>query len=252
MLCSFVVLNIVTIGVTLLAKGNASNISYDLGTAINSQNQNYIMNDVSMQAASRTDIGGVLLITPSELQLAGGIVVGSLFIYFIIATNIHDYNLFPSQAKLNQSTRQEIYDLIAQNEGIHLREICRTLNREMGCIQYHIYVLESANLISSMKDGRYKRFFINHHENPEERVIIALLQRETTNKILNLIYETKGNGISHTTIAKELGTSSQAVSWHIHKLEDAGIIITHKSGNQKVYQIAPNFFEIIDSLLKGN
>jgi predicted transcriptional regulator len=200
----------------------------------------------TIQAA---DIGGVVVITQSNLMMAGGVVISAFFIYFIIATNVQDFNLFPSHAKLNQSTRQQIFDVIAQNEGIHLREICRTLDKKMGVIQYHIYVLENANLINSMKDGRYKRFFVNHQDSPEQRTVIALLQRETTGKILNLIYEMNGNGISHSSIAKEIGSSSQALTWHVNKLKNEGIILSSKRGTQKYYQINPQFLPVLESLL---
>jgi predicted transcriptional regulator len=200
-------------------------------------------------SGSTSDAMGVLMITQNQIQTAEGFVLSSFFIYFIIATNVSNYNLFPSQVKLNQSTRQQIYNIIEQNEGIHLREICRMLDRKMGVIQYHIYVLESANLINSLKDGRYKRFFINHQDSPEKRIVISLLQRETTAKILNLILQHNGEGISHSTIAKELDSSSQAITWHTQKMMDANVITVLKYGCQKYYQINPTFVPIIESLV---
>jgi len=213
------------------------------------QNDHLIVNDMQSMSGSTSDAMGVLMITQNQIQTAEGFVLSSFFIYFIIATNVSNYNLFPSQVKLNQSTRQQIYNIIEQNEGIHLREICRMLDRKMGVIQYHIYVLESANLINSLKDGRYKRFFINHQDSPEKRIVISLLQRETTAKILNLILQHNGEGISHSTIAKELDSSSQAITWHTQKMMDANVITVLKYGCQKYYQINPTFVPIIESLV---
>ncbi len=248
-LCAFLILNVIYVGIAVLAKNNASIITKDLEPSAISQSEHLLVNDIQSSPIESMDSKGIVLIAQAQLNVTGGIVISSFFIYFIIATNVQDYNLFPSQAKLNQTTRQKIYELISQNEGIHLREICRTLDKKMGVIQYHIYVLENANLISSMKDGRYKRFFVNHQGSPEERLIISILQRETTGKILSLIFETNENGISHSTLAKELNSSSQAVMWHVNKLTEAGIITARKSGCQKIYQITPEFLPILDTLL---
>jgi len=218
-------------------KNNASFSAGNLNISMLPQNEHMIVNDMHPT------------INQNQVNITEGVVLNSVFIYFIIATNISNFNLFPSQVKLNQSTRQQIYNIIEQNEGIHLREICRMLDKKMGVIQYHIYVLESANLINSLKDGRYKRFFINHQDSPEKQIIISLLQRETTAKILSLILQNNGDGISHSAIAKELDSSSQAISWHIQKMMDANVIIILKYGCQKYYQINPTFLPIIESLL---
>jgi len=214
-----------------------------------SQNENMVVNDISPASTDSIDAIGVMLITQSQVEVAEGFVLSSFFIYFIIATNVSNYNLFPSQVKLNQSTRQQIYNIIEQNEGVHLREICRMLDKKMGVIQYHIYVLESANLINSLKDGRYKRFFINHLDSPEKQIIISLLQRETTAKVLNLILQNNDGGMAHSAIAKELDASSQAITWHIQKMMDSEVITVIKHGCQKYYQITPKFLPILESLM---
>ncbi|NVM53509.1 MAG: winged helix-turn-helix transcriptional regulator [Candidatus Helarchaeota archaeon] len=246
---AFLIWNVIYVGIAFLGNINEPNRSESSDLAIIYQNQDLMLNDMQTSSIEGTKLSGVLIITQNQIKITETLVLSSFFIYFIIATNVQDFNLFPSQVKLNQSTRQKIFEIIEQNEGIHLREICRAMDKKMGVVQYHIYVMESANLISSMKDGRYKRFFVNHKNSLEERLVICLLQRETTGKILNLIFEKNGQGISHSTIAKEMGTSSQAITWHIHKLTDADIISTTKKGCQKFYQINPNFLPILESLL---
>ncbi|MFX1294319.1 MAG: winged helix-turn-helix transcriptional regulator [Promethearchaeota archaeon] len=237
-LCVTMIWNIIYIGVVLLTNNNASIMVEGSTISVMEQNDHLIVNDIHPQS------------TDDMNTVGGSLIISSFFVYFIIATNIQDYNLFPSQVKLNQPTRQKIYQLIEENEGIHLREICRRLEKEMGCIQYHLHILENANLISSMKDGRYKRFFVNYRDIPEERVLIALLKRETTAKVLILIYKHNGDGISHSAIAKQLKSTSQAVTWHIHKLDNANIISITKRGCQKFYQISPDYLPALESVLE--
>lgn len=248
-LCAFLMWSVFCIGFALVTKNNALFGSNNLNLSMLSQNENMVVNDISPASTDSIDAIGVMLITQSQVEVAEGFVLSSFFIYFIIATNVSNYNLFPSQVKLNQSTRQQIYNIIEQNEGVHLREICRMLDKKMGVIQYHIYVLESANLINSLKDGRYKRFFINHLDSPEKQIIISLLQRETTAKVLNLILQNNDGGMAHSAIAKELDASSQAITWHIQKMMDSEVITVIKHGCQKYYQITPKFLPILESLM---
>lgn len=251
-LCAVLIWNIIHIGIFLLNNNNAPIDAEDSMVSVLGQNQHLVLNDIQLESIKSTDSVGIVIINQSDVKIAENFIISSFFIYFIIATNVSDYNLFPSQEKLVQSTRQKIYNIIEKNEGIHLREICRMMDKKMGVVQYHLYILENANLISSMKDGRYKRFFINHQDSIEERILISFLKRETTAKVLIFIYQHNVQGISHSTIAKNLKATSQAITWHIHKLENAEIITTIKRGCRKFYQISQNFLPVLESLLEKN
>lgn len=156
-----------------------------------------------------------------------------------------------SKIELKQETRGKIYGLISNEEGIHLREICRRLDKRMGVIQYHIYVLERAGIIKSQKDGRYRRFFLNGHEDGTERTaIVSLLKRPTTCKII--VYILEKQEISHAELAQLLGISSQAITWHIKKIQRQELIFSEKQGKQKIYHLNPMYESLIQELLNGN
>lgn len=155
-----------------------------------------------------------------------------------------------SKVELQQETRSNIYSLISKEEGIHLREICRRLDKRMGVIQYHIYVLERAGIIKSQKDGRYRRFFLNGQEDRTERnAILSLLKRPTTCKIIVFIFEKQE--ISHAELAQRLGISSQAITWHIKKIQKQELIFSEKQGKQKIYHLNPEYESLIRELLNG-
>jgi len=252
MLFAFLVWNVIYVGVVFITKNNTPVNTKELQVPSIIQNGQLIINDMQSSPLPNTDTVGVIIITQNQIQISDGLIISAFFIYFIIATNISNYNLFPSQVMLNQSTRQKIYEVIVENEGVHLREICRIMDKKMGVVQYHLYVLENANLINSIKDGRYKRFFVNHKGAPEEQIVMCFLNREKTSKILDLIYQNNGRGITHGNIAKELNSTSQAVSWHIQKLKNAGVILATKQGSSKIYQVTQEFLPILDSFLQKN
>ena len=85
---------------------------------------------------------------------------------------------------LTQETRNAIYEVIKKNPGVHFREVCRSLDRKMGVVQYHARLLEEAGLIQSFGDGRYKRFFIpqtlgDSNNQAFAQKLVAFLQRDT-------------------------------------------------------------------------
>jgi len=176
----------------------------------------------------------------------------SVIISIIAGIKLTNYILLTDEQKENllQDTRFKIYDLIQKNEGIHLREICRLLNKKMGVIQYHIQVLEKSGLIVSIKDGRYRRFFTNVKELKDysNKIIVSMTRRETTMKLLEQIYKNNGTGIYHKQLAEQIGISSQAITWHIKRLINENIIRSVKVGRQKKYFIVDEHLDLIKQI----
>ncbi len=129
---------------------------------------------------------------------------------------------FENSNLLNQSTRIEIYNLVKDNPGIHLRGICVELGISVGVAQYHIQLLTSSGLLSSRRYGRWMRYFVSRRFNEVEMKIIHLLRGETSGKILSMLL--REQIISHKNLASKLGISSQAVTWHIKRLKRDNIV----------------------------
>src|SRR5947199_1162980 len=56
-------------------------------------------------------------------------------------------------------TRKDLYDFVRKNPGFHLRELSRALNLSITLADYHLRFLEKHELITSLMDGEYKRFY---------------------------------------------------------------------------------------------
>jgi len=203
------------------------------------------------------DSNMVVISNINSAQLNGTTLESIAFIIsFIIGIEISNYPFLSEEQKenLQQNTRSAIFTIISNNEGIHLREICRLLNKKMGVIQYHLQVLENCNLITSIKDGRYRRFFTNktNLRNYSNKIIVSLTRRETTSKLLESIYKHNGTGIFHKELAHEVGISSQAITWHIKKLLNENIIRSEKIGRQKKYFIVDEYLDLLKNFIEEN
>ena len=176
----------------------------------------------------------------------------SLFIFGIGLNKFSDFFTPNDQrTELEQNTRSRIYNLIMEDEGIHLREVRRQLNKKMGVIQYHINVLEKAGLINSLKDGRYRRFFVNNNLNVDSKrnLIISVLKRKPSFKILETLLEKEK--VYHNDLANLLQISSQAITWHIKRLQAYELIDFEKEGKQKVYYIRQDVLPLLKSVMEN-
>jgi predicted transcriptional regulator len=150
----------------------------------------------------------------------------------MIGASLHSNSTHP----LDQPTRQQIYSYIKANPGVHFRGICNGLGLSVGEVQYHLSVLEHANLIKPFADGQNKRYFENNNTYTKTKMqLISLLRHETAGKILTILAQ-NGTGL-HKDIACKLGISPQALSWQMNQLKKAGLVNAEKTGVNVRYNL---------------
>jgi predicted transcriptional regulator len=126
-------------------------------------------------------------------------------------------------------TRKRIYEVIRDSPGVHLRELKRRLNIVIGSLQYNLHYMEKKNLIYSIKDEDYVRYFVKDRKlEANERNILSFLRRKACRHILiNLLQHTSLNNKELSTAIK---LSPSTVSWNLNKLVKADIIKKEKAG----------------------
>lgn len=122
------------------------------------------------------------------------------------------------------------------NPGVYLREISEDLALPMGVVEYHLWVLTKEGRLEDCKTGRYRRFFGAGKYQEFERTVLSLLRQGTAGRTLVAL---SGAPVTHTGLAKMLGVSSQALSWHMRRLGDMGMIETMPSScGTRLYRLA--------------
>ncbi len=147
---------------------------------------------------------------------------------------------------LNLTSRANIYDFIQSNPGTHFRKICTGLGISIGSVQYHLEQLTENKLIESEKESKYKRFFISRRFSEFEKRLLAYLQKPNAKMIIK--YTSAFEGCSHQELARLLGISSQAVTWHVKRLLDENIIESGEGENMTFYWITDETREAIVDL----
>jgi DNA-binding transcriptional ArsR family regulator len=140
-----------------------------------------------------------------------------------------------SQAPFNNGTRTQIYNYIEGNPGVQFRGICAALSLSVGLAQYHLGVLVKAGLVSFIRDGRYKRYFLSKKFSKKEMLTISLLRHKTARRILEVLLNKKE--ISHGALACEVSITSQALTWQMKRLGKTEFVLQANDGLRTIYSL---------------
>ena len=143
-----------------------------------------------------------------------------------------------SQAPFNNGTRTQIYNYIEGNPGVQFRGICAALSLPVGLAQYHLGVLVKSGLVSFVRDGRYKRFFLSKKFSRKEMLTISLLRHKTARKILEALLNKKQ--LSHGELAREVSITSQALTWQMKRLGKTEFVLQTNEGLRTIYSLDEN------------
>jgi hypothetical protein len=163
------------------------------------------------------------------------------------AITIHEYTMLGvpslitaqttdiSQAVLANSTRYEIFDYITQNPGLQFRALAGALCLPVGLAEYHLGVLVKSGLVSFIRDGRYKRFFISKKFSKREMLTICLLRHRTAKKIVETLLRKRQ--LSHCKLAGEVQITPQALTWQMKTLGNTEFMLQVNDGLKTIYSL---------------
>jgi len=132
---------------------------------------------------------------------------------------------------LELDSRRRIYDAVCKYPGTHLREIGRTVNLSPNLVDYHLLYLEKRELVYSLQDGLYKRYFPKdvigegrHRDliNAPDKCIVSLLRQRMPFRITLLLL--KNGPMTHGRMVERIRKSPSTVSHHLDKLMKAGVV----------------------------
>jgi predicted transcriptional regulator len=139
--------------------------------------------------------------------------------------------------------KKKIFDLIEQNPGLHLSKIAEMLNIRISLVEYHLQYMEKEGRISCIKEKGYKRYYSKESDvGANDKKTLSLLRQETALKIV--LFLLKNPNSRHKDIAEHMDLATNALSYHLNKLVEEGIVAAPVPGEEKGYTIV-NRKEII-------
>lgn len=141
------------------------------------------------------------------------------------------YSRISRDELLEHPKRAAIYEAIEDEPGIHLSELSRELDLSWGTLLHHLRKLEKADLVTSDEAQGKRCFFLPGQVSSEERSILPALENEKARRIAEFYLDNPG--ASQSEAAEDLGYSPALISWHLSKLEDAGVVERERVGRRQ-------------------
>lgn len=146
---------------------------------------------------------------------------------------------------LEHPTRAQIHEAIQETPGIHLSQLSRSLELSWGTLLHHLRKLEDANLVTSEETQGKRCFFLPGQVSSEERSILPALENEKARKIAE--FYAANPGASQSEAAEALGYSPALISWHLNKLEEAGVVERERVGRRHQVGITQEALAVVSA-----
>jgi predicted transcriptional regulator len=140
-----------------------------------------------------------------------------------------------NQASFSNGTRTQVYNYVESNPGVQFRGICTALSLPVGLAQYHLGILVKSGLVSFIRDGKYKRFFLSKKFSRKEMLTISLLRHKTARKILEALLNKKQ--LSHGELARKVSITSQALTWQMKRVGKTPFVLQANEGLRTIYSL---------------
>lgn len=126
---------------------------------------------------------------------------------------------------LEHPVRQRILDLVEANPGLHYRALVRGVDKGKGTVEYHLRILEDHGYVRTHRAGGYVTYYPAGHSR-DAMEAQSVLRSDTARKLLQAVLATPGATVAQ--LAERMGLSYGAVSHHVKRFEDAGLVTVDK------------------------
>ncbi|MFX0102339.1 MAG: winged helix-turn-helix transcriptional regulator [Candidatus Hodarchaeota archaeon] len=178
-----------------------------------------------------------------------------MVIFSTAYSRITDYDnelIIKESIEQADTVREAVYAIIDENPGIHFREICRRLGKENGVMQYHTHVLKHFRKVSTFKDGRYVRYFVNNSRVFDDRgkAIVSAWHRPVEREVLLVPLLERKKKYPFKELLERCGTSRQSLNWHLARMENLGLVTVEMIDGERYVIIDDEVLERLDELIK--
>jgi len=135
---------------------------------------------------------------------------------------------------LGLKRRRELYEFIAHNNGLHMRDLSRRMNVPFTSLKYHLRYLEKKGLIILKKDGKYNRYFISQEVSEQEKKVLYCFRKKTTLHIILWFFI--AIQCSQKDLSRALEKHPATISFHLRNMLRAGIIELVPIDNGAIYK----------------
>lgn len=156
---------------------------------------------------------------------------------------IFAHKLLSREEVLDNELRKRIMEHLHEKPGSYLGKISRELDVPTSTLKYHLNILRSFDLVSTVKKGRCRHFFPKRKRFTDvEKKMYAAIEHGPTRRIVQIIHQNPG--ISQGGLVQATGLSQSTVAWHMAKLEEMNLIRSQRN-DVKEYFLRTDFSQVL-------
>ncbi|MEF8855976.1 MAG: metalloregulator ArsR/SmtB family transcription factor [Haloplanus sp.] len=137
--------------------------------------------------------------------------------------------------ELELESRRRIFQRVSDEPGIHFRTLLNDLDYARGTLQYHLRRLASEGLVEISDDGKYTRYYPAEAFEEGDRTAMNALRRKYGRRILTHLLA--DGPLSTAELGDRIDKAASTVSWHLSRLEDAGLVTKERDGRSVRYEL---------------
>lgn len=154
------------------------------------------------------------------------------------------YRKIAKTAVFNNRNRERIYRAIQEKPGRNLTSLTQATGINESTLKYHLVVLSLKNKISSFQCIDSVRYFENKGQYTDfEKRILGQFSGGTDATILDILFVSPG--LTQKEIAEKIGISPASVSWHMHRLDHEGIVVSEKKGKYVRFSLTESALRVL-------
>lgn len=179
---------------------------------------------------------------PRESLIAAGGAGGSALLWALLKRYggllfLPLYTRLAPSEMLDNKARNNVYEYVRANPGAHPSGIASALRLGWGTVVYHLARLEETKLVTCKAAAHRKCYFVVGSDmNSEARTAVAAMAHDKAKLIVQTVRDTPG--ISQKDMAEKVGMSQALASWHVKRLVESGVLLTHREGRSNALNVA--------------
>lgn len=158
------------------------------------------------------------------------------------------HKLLERRELMDNRLREQIMDLLTRSPGSYLGKMGRDLHVPTSTLKYHLNILRSFDMVTTVKKGRCRHYFPRRRRFTDaEKRMFAALEHAPTRRVVELIHQNPG--VSQAGLVTATGLSQSTVAWHLGKLEEMMLVTSERRG-VKEYHLTTEFREVLERLAR--
>ena len=199
-----------------------------------SAGNNSFAQPLSPDAIGRSGSGSGPPSTPMAYEIPGGILA------FLLALLAALFVRLKTEERVLSGVRAQLLEYLRKEPGQHQAALQRQFGLSSGSAVYNLKVLEDKGYISSHRDGRHKRFYVNGNSlrpvaNGMTKFIVSALRNVNTKRMV--VYLLGRPGAAQKELSESLHLDPSTVSWHAERLRKVGMLTTVRQGRSIAYHL---------------